>query len=143
MSMLFPERLRKLRQQKKLRQKDVADKLGITVSAYGYYEQGKREASYETLKKLADYFDVNIDYLIGRTDDPIPKNPKTMKEFLEQPTFYWDEGIPAHPDGVKMFKELLEMAKAKAREELRKQREAEEKEKGQMVAEEHQKYKNG
>lgn len=65
----FGERLRALRVKHSLRQKDVAERLGISESAYGYYEQGRREPSQEVLIKLAEIFDVSIDYLLtGRTD---------------------------------------------------------------------------
>lgn len=67
---LLGKRLRMLRHERKWRQKDVADKLGITESAYGFYEQGRREPSNETLHRLAEIFDVTTDYLLGRTDDP-------------------------------------------------------------------------
>lgn len=50
-------------------QKDIASYLNITTSAYGFYEQGKRKPDMETLKKLADFFNVSTDYLIGRTDN--------------------------------------------------------------------------
>lgn len=69
---LFPERLRTLRLQKKWKQKDVANRLGITESAYGFYEQGRREPSHETLQQLADLFEVPLDYLLGRTNDTSP-----------------------------------------------------------------------
>ncbi|NGQ95054.1 helix-turn-helix transcriptional regulator [Brevibacillus sp. SYP-B805] len=61
----FHERLKALRQKHNLKQKDVAKKLGITVSAYGYYEQGRREPSVETLNQLAALFDVSVDYLVN------------------------------------------------------------------------------
>lgn len=70
----FPHRIRGLREKIGWRQKDVAEKLGISESAYGYYEQGRREPSNDTLRQLADIFNVNIDYLLGRTDDPTPPN---------------------------------------------------------------------
>jgi transcriptional regulator with XRE-family HTH domain len=76
---LFQERLKNLRQKKNMRQKDVAKKLGITESAYGFYEQGRREPSHETLQQLADIFDVQVDWLLGRTDDPTP--PKKSKPY--------------------------------------------------------------
>jgi len=42
--------------------------LGITRPAYTAYEMGKRQPDYETLIKLADYFNVTVDYLLGRTE---------------------------------------------------------------------------
>lgn len=61
-------RLKSLRQESGLLQKDIAEKLNITTSAYGYYEQGKRTPDSNTLDKLAGIFSVSTDYLLGRTD---------------------------------------------------------------------------
>lgn len=67
---MFSERLSLLRTSKKLTHQDMADRLGITRQAYGLYESGKREPDFETLQKLADFFDVDTDYLLGRTNKP-------------------------------------------------------------------------
>ncbi|GED69420.1 hypothetical protein BRE01_31220 [Brevibacillus reuszeri] len=56
--------LKSLRKQHKLMQKDVADKLGISESAYGFYEQGRREPSLDNIKQLAEIFNVSVDYLL-------------------------------------------------------------------------------
>lgn len=72
------QRLRELRQEKNWRQKDVADKLGITESAYGYYEQGRREPSVTVLERLSQIYGVSVDYLLGLTDDPTPLEKKTF-----------------------------------------------------------------
>lgn len=66
---MINERLKKLRKERNLLQKDIAKYLNISTSAYGYYEQGKRDPDTETIKKLADYFDISADYLLGRTDN--------------------------------------------------------------------------
>lgn len=50
-------------------QKAMAEYLGITEQAYQKYEYAMREPNHETTVKLADYFDVSTDYLLGRTDD--------------------------------------------------------------------------
>ncbi|MFD2614466.1 helix-turn-helix domain-containing protein [Paenibacillus gansuensis] len=63
---MFADRLSILRTNKKLTHQDMADRLGITRQAYGNYESGKREPDYETLQKLADLFNVSLDYLLGR-----------------------------------------------------------------------------
>lgn len=60
------EKLLFLRERFGLRQVDVAEKIGISKQAYGLYETDKRQASYETLCKLADFFGVSVDYLLGR-----------------------------------------------------------------------------
>lgn len=77
------ERLKALRKQHKLTQTQVGNYLGITVSAYGNYELGQREPSIDMLGKLADYFGVTVDYLIGRDDkaqtEPFNEPFKTKK----------------------------------------------------------------
>ncbi|MFL0477955.1 HTH-type transcriptional regulator Xre [Bacillus licheniformis] len=62
--MRFGENLKKLRYEKNLSQKKLGNKLGLAESTIGMYEQGKRQPDYETLIKIADFFDVSIDYLI-------------------------------------------------------------------------------
>ena len=64
----FNEKLKQLRLERALSQNDVAEKLGLTRTAYANYEQGIREPSYETLKKICQFFEVTSDYLIGLTD---------------------------------------------------------------------------
>lgn len=65
----FQERLLELRNQYNLTQQQMAEKLGITQPAYIRYENGTAEPKQAVLIKIADIFDVTIDYLIGRTND--------------------------------------------------------------------------
>lgn len=65
---MLTKRLKELRNEKDILQKDVANYLNITTSAYGFYEQGKRTPDSETLTKLANFFEVSVDYLLGRTN---------------------------------------------------------------------------
>lgn len=62
------ERIRELREEAGLLQKEVAKVLGITRSAYTNYEQGTREPSLEMVVKLCDFYKVTADYLLGRED---------------------------------------------------------------------------
>ncbi|MGX7074505.1 helix-turn-helix domain-containing protein [Falseniella ignava] len=64
------ERLKKLRKEGKLTQKDIATFLNISQPAYQQFESGKKKMNLETMEKLADYFNVSIDYLLGKTDIP-------------------------------------------------------------------------
>lgn len=63
----FKNRLKGLREERRLLQSDMAQLLQITKSAYGYYEQGRREPDLGTINVLASYFGVSVDYLLGRT----------------------------------------------------------------------------
>lgn len=51
-------------------QKQIADSAGISLRVYQYYETGERDATSKILIALADYFDVSLDYLVGRSDEP-------------------------------------------------------------------------
>ena len=62
--------LRKLREAKCLTQPELAEQFGSTQSAISNYESGTREPDISLLMKFADFFDVTIDYLVGRTDLP-------------------------------------------------------------------------
>lgn len=63
-------RLRELRKKHRLSQLKLAMDLGLNQNSISRYESGEREADYATLICLADYFNVSIDYLLGRTDNP-------------------------------------------------------------------------
>ena len=62
------EKLKSLRIEKKLTQKQVADRIGLAISAVSSYESGTRYPSYDVLVKLARIFHVSTDYLLGITD---------------------------------------------------------------------------
>ncbi len=67
-------RLKFLREKKGISQVRLAIDLNLNQNSISRYETGAREADYETLIKIADYFGVSIDYLLERTD-----NPKTAR----------------------------------------------------------------
>jgi len=67
MFMNMGERLKQLRLARNLSQEAVARQIGITRSAYSHYEINNRQPVYETLIKLAAFFDVSLDYMIGGT----------------------------------------------------------------------------
>ena len=61
-------RLKELREDRDLLQKDIAKEIGITQRNYSYYETGKTILTEDILNKLADYYKTSIDYLLYRTD---------------------------------------------------------------------------
>ena len=108
------ERLKILRESVRLSQKDLAGKLGLVQSAVNRYENSQSEASYKTLLAYADYFDVSLDYIYGRTDQPQGKlydfKPKIednddMRKFIEM---CFD---PNSPMSGKLKDTLLQMMK--------------------------------
>ena len=64
------KRIRDLREDHDIKQQDIADYLKCTQVCYSHYENGKRDIPTDVLIKIADYYNVSIDYLLGRTDNP-------------------------------------------------------------------------
>ena len=73
---LFSERLKELRMKAARTQQEMADLVGITRSTYSSYERGISIPPYEKAKAFADYLNVNIDYLMGKSNDRCIKRDK-------------------------------------------------------------------
>ncbi len=61
--------MKELRKERNLRQEDAAVEFDIALMTYCRYEQGKREPTASVLMRMADYYDVSVDYLLGRSDN--------------------------------------------------------------------------
>ena len=68
MQILFAERLKELRKEKGLQQRELADKLGFTQRKISYLEIGKAEPNIAALWSLSEFFGVSVDYLIGKSE---------------------------------------------------------------------------
>ena len=66
--MKLNEALKRCRKLKKATQKQASIAAGVSESMYQFYEYGKNEQTASVLISLADYFDVSLDYLVGRSD---------------------------------------------------------------------------
>lgn len=64
----FCERLRLLRQERGLKQREMAEQFGLAVNSYQAYEYATRYPEFKGLIAIADFFDVSLDYLVGRSD---------------------------------------------------------------------------
>lgn len=93
----FQNVLKSLRKSNGLTQDELAKVLKVSRSTIGMYENGLREPDYETLESIADYFNVDIDYLLGRTN-------KTTK-------ILYPKTIAAHFDGDEYTEEELDKIK--------------------------------
>lgn len=102
----FGQRLKSLRLERDLKQSELAKIIEVSPSTIGMYEQGRRYADLETLNKIADYFDVSVDYLIGRTDvkkfDDFPEEVKRLANLFV--TFNGEKSERLE----KLLRELLE-----------------------------------
>lgn len=63
-------RIRDLREDRDLKQQDLADYLNCSQVCYSRYESGQRDIPLETISKIADFYNVSVDYLLNRTDCP-------------------------------------------------------------------------
>lgn len=117
-------RLKTLRIAKNKTQQDMANYIGVTRPAYTAYEQGNRTPDNETVEKLADFHDVTIDYLFGRTDNPnsidnvittkdekdIAKRMEQLRKDLANADGLAFDGEPMSDEAVESLLEALEHA---------------------------------
>jgi len=94
-------RLKELRLRQNLNQKDIAKYINKTTQAYSLYERGERDPDSATLIQLADFFDVSVDYLLGRTDQAKPNIPPVEKTSCYLP----QEAL----DRIEEFKDLMRL----------------------------------
>jgi len=107
---MFNTRLKQLRIEKGWLQKDVAVKINITTSAYGFYEQGKRMPDTETLIALAGIFDVSIDYLLGNS---VIRNPYKIETIEDSKTYYNLDTSNLPEEDVEKVKEYIDLLRHK------------------------------
>ncbi|MED1915803.1 helix-turn-helix domain-containing protein [Bacillus thuringiensis] len=88
------QRLKACRKAKKLTQHELSETLGFNRSTYAKYETGDNEPDNQTLQKLADFFGVSVDYLLGRTDvDLIIKEENTHYDFEDKNSSPTDKNV--------------------------------------------------
>ncbi len=73
----FHLRLRELRMSRKISQQKLSEQLGISKSSINMYERGEREPGLDLLEAIADFFNVDLDYLTGKSDSP----RKVLREY--------------------------------------------------------------
>ena len=78
-------RIKVLRETKRISMRQAASEIGIPYTTYVNYEKGVREPNSDMLITLANYFNVSVDYLVGRTDNPAPQNEGSRGMFPVKP----------------------------------------------------------
>lgn len=99
------ERLKKLRKERKLTQKDIATFLNISQPAYQQFESGKKKMNLETMEKLADFFNVSTDYLLGKTDFPDLDLEVDIDNAIDNSVAY--DGTPITDNDREIIKDFL------------------------------------
>ena len=107
------EHLRTLREGMQISQAKMAELVGMKQSSINRYEGGETSPSYEVLLKYADYFDVSIDYIFGRTDNPQGKlyeyKPKVLEDNKEMRQFVEMCFDPKSPMNDRLKQTLIQM----------------------------------
>lgn len=120
----FPNIFKHIREKSGLTQQQLADKLGISRSAVGMYEKGEREPNFETLELIADTFNVDMNYLLGKkpSTEVIPDtyyfNPETSKIAQEiydnkELSLLFDAARDADPEDLQTVHSMLMALKRK------------------------------
>jgi len=112
---MFAKRLKALRKEKGKTQQDMSDYLGITRPAYTAYEIGNRQPDYDLLKKIADYFEVTTDYLLGRSDKPHLTEEEEFQAFINDPELErWYRELPkSKEEDLRRLRRIWEVIKEK------------------------------
>ena len=107
------QRLRALRESVKMSQAKIGALFGCKQSSINRYESGEASAPYEVLLQYADHFDVSMDYIFGRTDNPQGKlyenKPKVEKIYPEMEKFIEMCFDPSSPMNERLKATLVEM----------------------------------
>ena len=99
----FGKRLRELRKRRGLSAEQLGDKIGVARTTVFGYEQGQRIPDMITIKKIAELFNVTVDYLVGTQLKPPSHN---VREVLSRSDLTWD-GIPLTEEELKQTRDFL------------------------------------
>ncbi|ARK32182.1 helix-turn-helix domain-containing protein [Halalkalibacter krulwichiae] len=118
MSEVLGKRIKYLRDRSGLAQKYVAEKIGVKNNTLSGYESGRREPDSETLRKLADFFEVTTDYLLGRTDKPTYNIESTLpKQKSKEENLFFKDMDNITPEEAEELRKHLEFLRFKAAQE--------------------------
>lgn len=109
------DRLKELRKKRKYSQEDLAKIIGINRGTYGQYEIGRRNPDYETLKKLAEFYGVTTDYLLG-LEKKEKEDSIDIKEALKNKRATWG-GQELTPEQREILTEFFTMIRDRIKEE--------------------------
>lgn len=108
---MLGSRLKKLRIEKKLTQEELGKIVNVTKVSISGYENGNRNPDTETLENLADFFEVSVDYLLGRTDQlkPIESDidiEPELEEFMKDLNV-WYKNEPEAEKDIEVFRRIM------------------------------------
>ncbi|WP_433595159.1 helix-turn-helix domain-containing protein [Lysinibacillus xylanilyticus] len=111
------KRIKYLREKDKISQIEFAKKIGVSNAVLSRYESGDRKPDYDTLQLIADFFEVSIDYLLGRTDTPSltpeDQDEAEFQAFANNPKLnvFYKELPESEEEAVERLREIWEIIK--------------------------------
>ena len=111
--MEFKDVLKNLRKDAGYTQAELAKKLGFSNGLIGMYESGQRRPSFEALEAIADFFNISIDYLVGKDDKSVyyldPNVARLAQELFERPEMriLFDASQKATKEGIEQVAAIL------------------------------------
>lgn len=123
---MLGKRLKKLRNEMKITQEELGKEINVTKVSISGYENGNRSPDTETLQRIANYFNVSVDYLLGRTDalttnnefDPMDEINHLLKKYnIDQSGFFDIEKWKAMgPEEIRELESYFEFITSRAKE---------------------------
>lgn len=106
---MIGNRIKQLREEKGIKQEELANKISVSPSAIGMYETNKREPNNEITLKIANFFGVSTDYLLGKTDIRNPRQKEQDLLDLAKIGFSMDKYNPPTEKQKEQIRDLLEV----------------------------------
>lgn len=106
------DRIKSLRESENIQQNEFAKKIGVSNVVLSRYESGERKPDYDTLVTIADYFNVTIDYLLGRSNTPNMSEQEEFQSFANDPELErWYKELPNSEEDLQALKQMWEIIK--------------------------------
>lgn len=112
---MLSHNLKKLRTtQTNLTQSDFSKKIDVARTTYAMYEQGHREPDYKTLQKIANYYDVSTDFLLGQSENPKMTAEDEFQAFANDPELgRWYRELPeSDEEDLQKLRQMWEIIKS-------------------------------
>ena len=98
-------RLKELRNKANITQKELAEAINTSQQNIAFYEKGERKPKHDMVEKLANFFNVSTDYLLGKTDIPEPESDIDLDSAIDNSVAY--DGTPITDNDREIIKDFL------------------------------------
>lgn len=111
--MNFGQRLKELRLEKRMTQEDLGKLMHVSKASVSLYEKNERTPDKDTLIETADYFEVSLDFLLGRSDVRHADSKKAPVDIKDDSAMLMFDGMPVSKDDIDTFADIITAARAR------------------------------